>query len=181
MTPPEYPADLLARAARIRLIGFDVDGTLTDGGLLLDADGRETRRFDVQDGMGLVLLGRAGITVALVTARHGEAVRTRGKELGITRLHLGERDKLARMQAIATELGIGMEAVAFMGDDLPDRPVMLEAGLALAPANAHPWTAQAAHWMTPRPGGHGAVRDACDLLLHAQGHVAALLVPPVHG
>ena len=82
MTPPEYPADLLARAARIRLIGFDVDGTLTDGGLLLDADGRETRRFDVQDGMGLVLLGRAGITVALVTARHGEAVRTRGKELG---------------------------------------------------------------------------------------------------
>jgi 3-deoxy-D-manno-octulosonate 8-phosphate phosphatase (KDO 8-P phosphatase) len=175
MTMPAFPADALERAARIRLIGFDVDGTLTDGGLQFDGDGREHKRFHVQDGLGLVLLRRVGIEVALVSARRSEVTLARGRELKVARLHIGERGKRDCMQRIATEMGIGMDEAAFMGDDLPDLAAMRAVGLAIAPANAHPWILPAAHWTTPHRGGDGAARDACDLLLHAQGHVEALL------
>lgn len=180
MVHPEFTADLLARAARIRLIGFDVDGTLTDGGLVFDSDGRETKRFHVQDGLGLVLLRHAGIEVALVSARRSEVALTRGRELQIAHLHIGERNKLGRMRAIAAEMGIGMDQAAFMGDDLPDLAVMRAVGLAIAPANAHPWVLPAAHWVTPQRGGDGAARAACDLLLDAQGKVDALLAQGEH-
>ncbi|HTL13895.1 MAG TPA: HAD hydrolase family protein [Thermomonas sp.] len=180
MDAPRFPPDLLARAARIRLIGFDVDGTLTDGGLSFDVDGRETKRFHVQDGMGLVLLRHAGIEVALVSARRSEVTLARGRELKVARLHVGERSKLDCMRGIAAEMGIGMDQAAFMGDDLPDLAALRDAGLAIAPANAHPWVASAVHWITPRAGGAGAARDACDLLLHAQGKVEAILAHGEH-
>lgn len=180
MALPSFPADVLARAARIRLIGFDVDGTLTDGGLQFDADGREHKRFHVQDGLGLVLLRHAGIEVALVSARHSEVTLARGRELKVARLHIGERGKLDCMRGIAADMGIGMDEAAFMGDDLPDLAVMRAVGLAIAPANAHPWVLPAAHWTTPQRGGDGAARDACDLLLHAQGKVDALLAHGEH-
>ncbi|WP_330946758.1 HAD hydrolase family protein [Thermomonas sp. LB-4] len=175
MTMPTFPADVLERAARIRLIGFDVDGTLTDGGLQFDADGREHKRFHVQDGLGLVLLRHAGIEVALVSARRSEITLARGRELKVARLHIGERGKLDCMRGIAAEMDIGMDQVAFMGDDLPDLATMRAVGLAIAPANAHPWVLPATHWVTPHRGGEGAARDACDLLLHAQGRIDALL------
>jgi 3-deoxy-D-manno-octulosonate 8-phosphate phosphatase (KDO 8-P phosphatase) len=98
---PDYPADALQRAARIRVIGFDVDGTLTDGRLLVGDDGNESKSFHVQDGLGIKLLGLAGIEVALVTARISAAVERRGRELGIARVHTHTREKLACMQAIA--------------------------------------------------------------------------------
>lgn len=180
MAQPAFPAGVLERAARIRLIGFDVDGTLTDGGLQFDGDGREHKRFHVQDGLGLVLLRQAGIEVALVSARRSEVALARDRELKIARLHIGERGKLDRMRAIAAELGIGMDEAAFMGDDLPDLATLRGVGLAIAPADAHPWVRPAAHWITPRAGGHGAARDACDLLLHAQGKVEALLAHGEH-
>ena len=180
MAYPDFPADLLARAARIRLIGFDVDGTLTDGGLAFDSDGRETKRFHVQDGLGLVLLRNAGIEVALVSARRSEVTLARGRELKVARLHIGERSKLACMQRIADGMGIGMEQVAFMGDDLPDLAALRGVGLAIAPANAHHWVLPDVHWVTPRPGGEGAARDACDLLLFAQGHVDGILARGEH-
>lgn len=180
MAMPDFPADLLERAARIRLIGFDVDGTLTDGGLAFDSDGRESKRFHVQDGLGLVLLGKAGIEVALVSARRSAVTLARGRELKVPRLHIGERSKLECMRGIAAEMDIGMEEAAFMGDDLPDLAVMRAVGLAIAPANAHPWVRPAAHWITPLRGGEGAARDACDLLLHAQGRVDALLAHGEH-
>jgi 3-deoxy-D-manno-octulosonate 8-phosphate phosphatase (KDO 8-P phosphatase) len=167
MDAPRFPPDLLARAARIRLIGFDVDG-------------RETKRFHVQDGMGLVLLRHAGIEVALVSARRSEVTLARGRELKVARLHVGERSKLDCMRGIAAEMGIGMDQAAFMGDDLPDLAALRDAGLAIAPANAHPWVASAVHWITPRAGGAGAARDACDLLLHAQGKVEAILARGEH-
>ncbi|MDE2406959.1 MAG: HAD hydrolase family protein [Xanthomonadaceae bacterium] len=173
--PPDYPADLLARAARIRLIGFDVDGTLTDGGLLYGSDGHEQKQFHVQDGMGLVLLRHAGIETALVSARPSPVTAARGQDLKIPHLHIGEHRKLERMRQIAADMGIGMEAVAFMGDDLPDLATLRDVGLAIVPPDAHAWVLPAAHWVTPRQAGHGAVRDACDLLLHAQGRVQALL------
>lgn len=161
--------DVLARAARIRLACFDVDGTLTDGRLYLDSEGREQKTFHVQDGQGLVLLKRAGIEVAFITARGGTVAVARGRELGV-QVFTGVKDKLARVRELGAGLGLGMEQVAFMGDDLPDVPAFREVGLAIAPADAHPWTAQYAHWRTRRRGGQGAAREACDLLLATQGH-----------
>lgn len=174
MPYPAAPADITARAARVRLACFDVDGTLTDGRLVYDADGRELKAFHALDGLGLKLLQSAGIAVALVTARKSVVTELRAKELGIP-AHTHVHDKLARTRAIAGELGIGLDAVAFMGDDLADLSAMLACGLAVAPANAHPWTAQRAHWMTTARGGMGAARELCDLVLAAQGHVQRLL------
>jgi 3-deoxy-D-manno-octulosonate 8-phosphate phosphatase (KDO 8-P phosphatase) len=180
MTMPTYPADVLERAARIKLIGFDVDGTLTDGRLLYGSSERDAKSFYVQDGMGLTLLRHAGIELALVTARQSPVVAARGSELKIDHVHIGERSKLACMQRIAAGMGIGMDEVAFMGDDLPDLATLRGVGLAIVPANAHHWVLPAAHWITPRDGGAGAARDACDLLLHAQGKVEAILAHGEH-
>lgn len=180
MAPLAYPAEVVERAARIRVIGFDVDGTLTDGRLLYGDDGNESKSFHVQDGLGVTLLRQAGIEVVLVTARVSAVVERRGRELGIARVHTHTRRKLACMQGIAAELGIGMEQVAFMGDDLPDLATLRAAGLAIVPADAHAWVRAAAHWTTPRPGGAGAARDACDLLLQAQGRVDAILAHGEH-
>ncbi|MBA3931255.1 3-deoxy-D-manno-octulosonate 8-phosphate phosphatase (KDO 8-P phosphatase) [Pseudoxanthomonas japonensis] len=165
--------DVLARAARIRLACFDVDGTLTDGRLFLDGEGREQKAFHVQDGQGLVLLKRAGIEVAFITARSGTVAVARGRELGV-QVFTGVKDKLAKVRELAAGLGIGLGQVAFMGDDLPDVPPFRAVGLAIAPADAHPWTAQHAHWRTRRAGGQGAAREACDLLLGTQGHAPTL-------
>ena len=180
MTMPDYPADVIERAKKIRLIGFDVDGTLTDGRLLYGTDGHESKSFHVQDGMGLTLLRHAGIERALVTARISEVVERRGHELQVTHIHTHERSKLDCMRRIAAQMGIGMDQVAFVGDDLPDLATMRSVGLAIAPANAHHWILPVAHWVTPRRGGEGAGRDACDLLLHAQGHVEAILAHGEH-
>jgi 3-deoxy-D-manno-octulosonate 8-phosphate phosphatase (KDO 8-P phosphatase) len=177
---PDYPADVLQRAARIRAIGFDVDGTLTDGCLLYGDDGNESKSFHVQDGLGIKLLQLAGIEVALVTARISKLVERRGRELGIARVHTHTREKLACIQGIAADMGIGMDQVAFMGDDLPDLAALRAVGLAIVPANAHAWVRPAAHWSTPRRGGEGAARDACDLLLHAQAKVDAILAHGEH-
>jgi 3-deoxy-D-manno-octulosonate 8-phosphate phosphatase (KDO 8-P phosphatase) len=177
---PDYPADVLERAARIRVIGFDVDGTLTDGRLLYGDDGNESKSFHVQDGLGIKLLQHAGIEIALVTARVSAVVERRGRELGIARVHVHTREKLACMRAIAEEMDIGMDQVAFMGDDLPDLATLRAAGLAIVPANAHDWVKPAAHWTTPRRGGEGAARDACDLLLHAHGRVGAIIAHGEH-
>jgi 3-deoxy-D-manno-octulosonate 8-phosphate phosphatase (KDO 8-P phosphatase) len=174
MPNDDIPADILDRAARIRLACFDVDGTLTDGRLWFDADGRESKAFDVKDGQGLVLLRKAGVEVAFVTARRSAAAEHRARDLGV-RAHAGVGDKHACVSALAGELGIGMDEVAFMGDDLPDLPVMRTVGLAVAPADAHPWTRGHAHWTTGARAGRGAARELCDLLLRAQGHVDALL------
>lgn len=180
MTMPAYPADVVERAAKIRLIGFDVDGTLTDGRLLYGTDGHETKCFHVLDGLGFTLLRHAGIELALVTARISEVVERRGRELQVPHIHTHERSKLACMQRIAAGMAIGMDQVAFVGDDLPDLATMRSVGLAIAPANAHHWVLPAAHWVTPRRGGEGAGRDACDLLLHAQGRVEAILAHGEH-
>lgn len=177
---PVQDPGLLARAARIRLACFDVDGTLTDGRLHFDADGGEMKAFHVHDGQGLALLRRAGIRVALVTARASAAVERRAAELGIE-AHCAVADKLAVVEQLCSDMGIGMDAVAFMGDDLPDLAPMRAAGLAVAPANAHAWTAREAHWRTRARGGEGAARELCDLLLAAHGVLAELLGSGVDG
>src|SRR5690606_172757 len=178
-TPTRDPA-VLSRAARIRLACFDVDGTLTDGRIHFDAEGGETKSFHVHDGMGLSLLRKAGLRVALVTARASAAVERRAAELQIE-AHCAVADKLALVERLRGEMGIGMDEVAFMGDDLPDLAVMRSVGLAGAPANARPWTARDAHWRTVARGGEGAARELCDLLLGAQGVLDGLLRSSVDG
>lgn len=170
----DYPADILARAAGIRLACFDVDGTLTDGSLHFDVDGREGKTFNVHDGQGLALLRKCGIAVAFVTARNGAIAERRAAELGAV-VHAEVKDKLACVNRIAADMGIGLEAVAFMGDDLADLAILKSAGLSAAPADAHPWIRERVHWRTLANGGRGAARELCDLLLAAQGRVEELL------
>ena len=171
----DVDADLLARAARVRLACFDVDGTLTDGRLTVDAEGIESKSFHVHDGQGLVLLRQAGVEVMLITARRSAAAERRAGELGVG-VRTGVADKLACVRELVAERGIGLDAVAFMGDDLPDLTAMRAVGLALAPVDAHAWTAPAAHWRTRAKAGRGAAREACDLLLGAHGWVPPALV-----
>ncbi|CAN5609349.1 HAD hydrolase family protein [soil metagenome] len=170
----DYPADLLTRAARIRLACFDVDGTLTDGRLHLDDAGGESKSFHVHDGQGIALLRRAGIAIAFVTARRGNVAERRGAELG-AEVFTAVQDKRACVEGLCSRLGFTRDEVAFMGDDLADLAALDAAGLSVAPANAHPWITGRVHWRTTARGGEGAARELCDLLLTAQGQVEALL------
>mgnify|MGYP002378197300 CR=1 FL=1 len=167
------PAALLARAAKIRLAVFDVDGTLTDGRLWYGEDGRETKVFHVHDGLGLKRLQANGVQVAVITARISHPVALRAEELDIAHVYQGQNDKRACLLELLDALRMAPEQAAFTGDDLPDLPPMRLAGLAVAVANAHPWVAEAAHWRTALGGGMGAAREVCDLILHAQGKSAA--------
>jgi 3-deoxy-D-manno-octulosonate 8-phosphate phosphatase (KDO 8-P phosphatase) len=170
----DFPADVLARAAKVRLACFDVDGTLTDGRLVFDSNGAELKAFHSRDGQGLTLLRRAGIPVAFVTARGGVLAERRAAELG-AEAWTKVGDKLACVRAIAARMDIGMDAVAFMGDDFSDLGVLQAAGLSVAPADAHPWVRERVHWRTIACGGVGAARELCDLLLAAQGHAETML------
>jgi 3-deoxy-D-manno-octulosonate 8-phosphate phosphatase (KDO 8-P phosphatase) len=165
----DLPADLLDRAARIRLAVFDVDGTLTDGRLWYSEGGHETKVFHVHDGLGLKQLQANGVLVALITARISHPVALRAEELDIAHVYQGQNDKRACLLELLDALHLAPGQVAFIGDDLPDLPPMRIAGLAVAVANAHPWVAEQAHWQTSKSGGLGAAREVCDLILHAQG------------
>ncbi len=169
MNSPDYPADVYQRAQNIRLLILDVDGVLTDGRLYFDAKGEALKVFHVRDGHGLKLAQRAGIEVALLSGRRSDAAYHRARELGINRFHEGLRDKVAVLEEIMAAMGIEAFQAAMVGDDLVDLPIMSRAGLAVAVADAVPEVLAAAHWVTSLPGGHGAVRQVCDLLIKARG------------
>ena len=163
------------RAREVRLLALDVDGTLTDGTLLIGGDAEVAKPFSVRDGFGLNLLRQAGIEVAIITARQSAIVARRAAELGIGQVHQGVKDKRARLQALCAEAGIGLERAAYMGDDWPDLAVMASCGLAAAPVDAEPEVRAAAHWVSSVPGGRGAVRELALFILDAQGRRAELL------
>ena len=167
--PGEVREALSERARRVRLLVLDVDGVLTDGRLHITAQGEETKVFHVRDGSGLVALQRAGVAVAIVSGRDSPAVTRRAAELGIVHVAQGVADKGAALDALLARLGLDATALACVGDDTPDLPMLERAALAVAVADAHPRARAAAHWITPTPGGLGAVRDVCDLLLAARG------------
>jgi 3-deoxy-D-manno-octulosonate 8-phosphate phosphatase (KDO 8-P phosphatase) len=166
---------LRQRAARIRLAVFDVDGTLTDGRLWFDGAGNESKAYHVQDGLGLRLLADNGIAVALITARDSASARARGKDLRLEHVFTGVADKLACLAALCAQLAIDLSEVAYMGDDLADLPVFPHVGLAVAPANVHAWVRDRVHWVTAQPGGDGAARALCDLILEVRGLRPAVL------
>jgi 3-deoxy-D-manno-octulosonate 8-phosphate phosphatase (KDO 8-P phosphatase) len=169
----DLPADILARAAKIRLVVFDVDGTLTDGRLWYGEDGHETKVFHVHDGLGLKRLLANGVQVAIMSARISHPVALRAEELDIAHVYQGQSDKRACLDQLMEALSLAPEQVAFVGDDLPDLPPMRIVGLAVAVANAHPWILEQAHWRTRLHGGMGAAREISDMILHAQGKSAA--------
>lgn len=175
------PTDLRERARAIRLVGFDIDGVLTDGRLWYGNDGGEAKAFHVHDGLGLKLLEQAGIPVVVVSARASEAARRRLSELGISQVHLGVRDKLPLFERLAADLGCGWEAVAYMGDDLPDLPILLRSHLPATVAEAFPAVRSRCLWTATRPAGAGAAREFVEFLLTAQGKLDGLLAPLLAG
>lgn len=159
---------LLERANDVRLLVLDVDGVLTDGRLYFSSRGEELKCFHVRDGAGIVQLLRAGIQVAVISGRRSRAVERRMSELGVSWLRQGIDDKLAALRELLDILGIGPQAIATVGDDVADLPILSVARLAIAVADAHASVKSRAHFITQAPGGRGAVREVCDLILESQ-------------
>ena len=160
---------LREKLEHIKLLLLDVDGVLTDGSIIYDDDGRETKIFNSRDGVGIRLAMQAGIKIGIVTGRSSKALRHRCENLGIRLVFDGVEDKAGMVAEIISQSGIEAEQAAFMGDDLPDLPLMKLIGLAIAVADAHEIVRRSADWTTRAPGGRGAVREVCEELLKAKG------------
>lgn len=170
-----FAPDLLLQAQGIRAAIFDVDGVLTDGRLYIGERGEDFKAFHSLDGHGLKLLAQGGITPVIITGRDSPAVRRRVADLGIQHAFYGVHDKLAAAGTLMQTLQLDWDALAAMGDDWPDLPLMTRAAFACAPSNAHAEVKAIAHHITQATGGHGAARECCDLLLTASGRYATLL------
>ena len=165
----------MERAARVRLMVFDVDGVLTDGRLLVGPEGEISKAFDTLDGHGIKLLAQAGITSAIITGRQSEIVAWRAGELGIEHLYQGVADKREAFAHLLAATELQVTDAGYMGDDWPDLPVMMMVGFAACPAQAHAELCNRAHYVAQATGGRGAVREVADLILKAQGAYDALL------
>lgn len=164
----EFPAEVLDRARRIRLVSFDVDGVLTDGRIVYSERGDELKAFHVQDGSAIKLLAAEGIPSLILTGRSSAPVARRAAELGIEHVFQGVTDKAAVLGALLERLELGTDTVAHVGDDLPDLPVFAIAGLAIGVPNGHPSALAHAHYVTRLEGGQGVAREVCELLLRAR-------------
>jgi len=171
----EGAGEIIARAARVRLVAFDVDGTLTDGRLYIGDDGEAMKAFSVRDGFGLRLLREAGVVVAIVTARRSRIVEARAAELGIGEVHQGVADKARTLRALCEAHGVGLAHCAFVGDDWPDLHAMSIAGLAATVRDAPREVRQRAHWVSTLPAGGGAAREFAEFLLRARDELDAAL------
>ena len=162
-------AALAERLKGVKLLSLDVDGVLTDGGLYYTDDGRQLRKFNVKDGIGLQRVRAAGVEVVLISAAKAPAIRRRGESLGLGHVLVGCEDKLAALEKTCEELGLDLVDGAHMGDDLNDLAVLEAVGLPLSVADAVPEARAAAAYVTSRRGGDGAVREICDLIVAAHG------------
>lgn len=174
MTAP-LATDARARAARVRLAVFDVDGVFTDGRLTFDENGIESKTFNVRDGLGVKLLMEAGVEVAVLSARRSSVVEKRMSDLGVSHVLQGAGKKLPVFEALARKLGYAEAECAYIGDDLIDMPVLSRVGFAAAVADAEPRVIACAHWCTRAAGGAGAVREFCEYILDAQGRLEAVI------
>ena len=158
-----------AKLAKIKLLLLDVDGVLTDGRIIYDSQGNELKAFDVKDGHGLKMIQRSGIQVGIITGRSSEVVRRRAAELGIEILYQGALRKLEPYREILNQYGLSDEQIAYVGDDIVDLPILRRVGFSATVADAIPDVLPLVDYVTTRPGGRGAVREVCDLLLRASG------------
>jgi 3-deoxy-D-manno-octulosonate 8-phosphate phosphatase (KDO 8-P phosphatase) len=167
--------EIHTKAQGIRLVIFDVDGVLTDGSLFLGDDGQEYKAFNSRDGHGMKMLQQSGVMIGIITGRTSEVVRIRMESLGIEHVYQGKHEKLPAYRELRDKLGLQDRQVAYVGDDVVDLPIMRRVGLAIAVHDAHPMVVRHAHWQAPHAGGRGAGRDACELIMEAQGHLKAAL------
>lgn len=165
--------DVLVQAKKIRLVIFDIDGVLTDGKLFFDDEGREYKSFHARDGLGIKLLQQSGVAVGVISGRSSRSVELRMKSLGISYVYQGQEDKVEAFETMLAELELKPDQVVHVGDDLIDLSVMNRVGLPIAVADANPAVRQCAHWCTTLNGGCGAAREVCDMIMDAQGTLAA--------
>jgi 3-deoxy-D-manno-octulosonate 8-phosphate phosphatase (KDO 8-P phosphatase) len=167
--------EIRQKAAKIRLVIFDVDGVLTDGKLFFDDRGNEYKVFHARDGLGIKLLQQAGVEVAVISGRNSKSVALRMESLGITHVFQGQHDKLQAFTVLLDKLRLAPEQTAHVGDDLLDIPLLRRVGLAVAVADANAAILPYAHWQTRNSGGEGAAREVCDLILAAQGRLQSII------
>jgi len=167
--------ETVEKASRVRLIIFDVDGVLTDGSLLFSEMGEEHKLFNARDGHGIKMAQAAGIDIAILSGRQSTAVGKRMAGLGVKHVYQGLEEKIPAFETLINDLGITPDQVAYVGDDVIDLPVMIRVGLAIAVQDAHPLVGRHAHWQTQQPGGKGAAREVCEMILEAQGKLQPAL------
>ena len=167
----------LSRAKLIRLVAFDVDGIMTDGGLFLSDSGEEFKRFNSLDGHGVKMLRASGVEVAIITGRTSRCVEIRAQDLGISHVYQGAAHKHDALVELLDKLKLSRDVTAYMGDDVVDLCVMRHVGLAISVPESPELVRQHSHYVTRRNGGHGAVREACEMIMSAQGTLAAQLAP----
>lgn len=169
--------DAVTRAARVKLMIFDVDGILTDGSLHYGSDGESIKTFNVLDGHGIKLLQQSGVMTAIISARKSPIVARRATDLGIQHLFQGVHDKRSAFELLLADTRIDADACGFIGDDVIDLPILLRVGFAASVPNAHAEVKSRVHYVTQASGGRGAARELCDYILRAQGNYEAVLAP----
>lgn len=165
-SPPTQ--SILEKAAKIKLVIFDVDGVLTDRKIYLSDTGEEQKAFNTHDGLGMKLLLKTGVEIGIISARSSVPVTKRMSELGVKHVFQGRPNKVETLEELLQQLNMSLEQVAYVGDDLPDLPVMRRVGLGIAVADAIPFVREHADWQTKAIGGEGAAREVCDLMMQAQ-------------
>ncbi len=161
--------NVLVKAKKIKLLVCDVDGVFSDGRIYLGNDGEELKAFHTKDGFGIKALGNSGVVVAIITGRRSTIVANRMKALNVEHIIQGQEDKLPALLALAKELTISINEIAYIGDDMPDLPCIVQVGLGIAVQDAHPMVIKKANYTTLTRGGFGAVREVCDLIMQCQG------------
>jgi 3-deoxy-D-manno-octulosonate 8-phosphate phosphatase (KDO 8-P phosphatase) len=167
----------MERAARVKVMIFDVDGVLTDGSLTYNAEGETTKTFFVLDGLGIQLLNRTGVKTAIISARTSPIVIRRAADLGITHVFQGQHDKRLAFAELLQQTGVTAEECGYIGDDVIDLPLLTRVGFAVTVPSGHPDVQYRAHYVTKNPGGRGAVREVCDMVMRAQGTYEQALAP----
>jgi 3-deoxy-D-manno-octulosonate 8-phosphate phosphatase (KDO 8-P phosphatase) len=165
---PEIPPEIRVRAKKIKVILMDVDGVLTRGDIIYDSNGLEIKHFNAHDGQGIKLARTAGLKVGIISSRESGTIETRATELGMHYLYLGKDKKLRAFEELKYETGLNSDNFCFIGDDLPDYPVLKEVGLGVAVKNAVPLVRKNAHYVTSVRGGEGAVREVVEIILDSQ-------------
>lgn len=166
---------ILEKAKNIRLVIFDVDGVLTTGSLIYGFDGIEVKSFHVHDGQGIKCLKRSGVEIAIITTCKSDIVKRRMQDLGVEHLYQGRVDKLPAYEDVKGKLQLDDEQIAYVGDDLPDLPMLKRVGFSVTVANAPPIIKQHTHYITTASGGNGAAREVCDLIMQAQGTYESII------
>ncbi len=167
--------EIFDKAKKVRLVCFDVDGVLTDGRLFFDDQGKESKGFHSRDGLVIKLLRQSGVEVAVISGRCSQSVERRMAALDIALVYQGQDDKLIALDELCQRLNLQYEQVAHVGDDVLDLPVMMRVGFSVAVGDAHDYVKQHANWVTNLPGGYGAAREVCDMVMKAQNTLEAML------